>query len=448
MASFILSIISVVAIYLSTGSESSTVMGVFIACVGIPLCMTVEEKNRKQAYYLYNTIFLLTTILIVIRYSYIVYSPDFSNAFKSGIDQTEVYERADLAHGYSSFSVLLTDTFREYQENQGYYFYVRYLAYIGYSVFDGNHAVLQMLGSSFFGCMLSIILYKIFLLYYRSTKALKYSLILFCCSPILQHSIYLLRDIHVTFVYSLAIYILLKDYKVINYIWLVVCAGVAWVIRPQSGMFAMVFIALYYYIGSRKSAALFVFAGAVLASVFFTFFWNAVTTELSDTYLYYEHRTAEIASENMSYDLIYKLPPPFKQLGQIVVYTFLPLNVWLQLTAGFDHIYPLLDVVMRVVGRVFWFYVMWLLVKWVLTRKGWNYLNFTFHGLFLVSVLFYFMNASDMNVRRTMCMSPILFLMFLLLKNGYSGHKKYVNDLKKPTIFFLATSLLYTFMRW
>ncbi len=447
MVSFILSIIAIFAIYFSTGSVSSTVMGSTIVLAGILFGLTIKKKERFRAYTIFNIVFLVTTILILIRYNYLLINPDPTNAFKSGIDQSEIYDRAELAYGYSSYSVLLIDTFRDYLENQGYYLYVRTLSYLGYNLFDGNHEVLQMLGSSLFGCLLSILLYKLFLLFFTPRKAVIYTLVLFFLSPILQHSIYLLRDIHATFVYTIAAYILLKEYKIKNYIWLAICVVLAWVIRPQSGMFALVFPALYYYIGNKKNVSMLVFVGTALAVVFFVFFYNTITTELTETFEFYENRTEEMASENMSYDLIYKLPPPFKQIGQIVVYTFLPLNVWLQLSAGFEHLYPFLDALMRVIARVFWFYVMWLLIKWVMSRKGWAYLNQTFKWLFAIVVLFYFMNATDMNVRRTMCVSPILFTIFLLLKNNCVTRAKYIRDLGIPTAFFLATSLLYTMLK-
>lgn len=430
-----------------TGSSASAAMGLFILFVGYLTCTAFNKKGKYHAFVLFNIVFALTTAIIIVRYDYMTFHPDTTNFFKSGIDQSRLYVESGMASGYTSFIQLALDTFNEYYENQGYYLYLRSVAFIGNQFFDGNHEVLQLLGSSLFGCILALVVFKILLLYFAPRKALSYSLIFFCLSPLLQYSVYLLRDIHITLIYATVTYIVVTKYKPSNYPWLFILAVTAWLVRPQHGMFTMVFIALYYYKGSKKNAGVLIVGMVSLVAVVSIGLMNQVYDELSDTLTFYEARTGDIAKNNISFAFISKLPPPFKQIGQVVIYTFFPVNVWNQLMEGFDHPYAFINTLMQVVSKVFWFYVMWLLLKWIMFKKALERIDWTYKWLFAIAVVFYLLNASDMSVRRTMCVYPMLFAMFVQTKEYYVGKRQYNKDLVMPTIFFIVTSSLYTIIK-
>ena len=185
------SILVIILSAIVTESLSVTIMASFILFVGYLVCQLVNtHRSRQYAFAVFNCAFVITTLLILIRYGYIVDTPDSSNLFKSGGDEDHFYELSDAVKGSNKLSDIFTNVFYfEFAENQGYIFYLRILSFLSYKLFDGNHIVLQLMGSSLFGCLISAVLFMIFNVFYDDKHSFKYSVVGFFISPLCYYSV-------------------------------------------------------------------------------------------------------------------------------------------------------------------------------------------------------------------------------------------------------------------
>lgn len=317
----VLSVLLILVIFIVTGSLASVAMAFFIFLLGLFSCNTISDVNSKQyAQTVFNIVFIITTFLILIRYEYILNNPDSLNIFKTGGDEHDFYEIANEARGFKTFSDIFNDIFFvSVVENQGYVFYLRALSYISYNFFDGNHVVLQMLGSSLFGCLLAVILFKMLICYFSARKAFKYTITGFFISPFFYYSLMVLRDIHVAFVFSVMSYIVMRPYRVKGLIWLIVFMSIAFFLRMESGILSVAFLLIYVYMKSKNkllvAASL---AIVVIVFVFYTVAGNDLMEDILDVNEHYMNRTEDMGESSA----LVSLPHPIREIVMFIVHHF------------------------------------------------------------------------------------------------------------------------------
>ena len=115
-------------------------------------------------------------------------------------------------------SALLFAIFHYMIENEGYIFYIGMLAYMAEHFFDGNHLLLQFLGSVISGSLMAIVFYKICLLFFDAKRSVIYALLYSLCTVVFYYSFTLVRDIHIAFFYILSFYIIFKRFSIKGFV--------------------------------------------------------------------------------------------------------------------------------------------------------------------------------------------------------------------------------------
>lgn len=369
--------------------------------------------------------------------------PDPMNIFKTGGDEHRFYEISNDARSFSSISDLFTDVFYvSYVENQGYLFYIRVLGYISYLLFDGNHVVLQMLGSSLFGCLIAVILFKLFYLYFNERKAYKYALLGFFLSPFFLYSIMLLRDIQVTFVFTLMTYIVLRPPHNRSLIWLALLVVVAFFLRMESGILSIVFPLIYIYRQSGRSyLSIAGIAIAVIGFVAYSEYSSRYIDIALSTNAHYQERSLEVSNSSLN-----KLPHPVREVSIFAVTNYFgPAAEWKEYKKV-DGIYTFLNTTMRVVYKGSWLIFFILMFKWLFLDKRYKKLDKLLKWLFWIAIAIEFANTSQLETRRVMCIYPILFLVTIYLKEKIVNKADYIKDFEASFAYFVIISFLYTIM--
>lgn len=426
-----------------TGSVASSVMASLIYLLGIIVCSTIDNpRTKKYALAVFSIVFIGTTLIILIRYGYLVNNYDSLNIFRSGGDEHDFYEIANDARSFRSISDVFNDVFFvSFLENQGYIFYLRMLSYISYKWFDGNHIVLQMLGSSIFGCMLSISLFKILACYIDERKAFVYTIIGFFLSPFFYYSFMLLRDIHVAYIFSIMTYIVMKPYQAKGVLLLVLLITIAFFLRMESGMLSMFFLLIYVYMKS-KSKLLVVSGLAVVAIA--TIFYTAAGAELIEEALevneHYMNRTEDMAESSSA---LVSLPHPAREVAMFVVHHFVGAAAMWKEYKEVDGAFPFMLVSILVLYRAFWLVLFILIFKWLFINRRIFKMDSTIKWLFFIAMVVELANTSQLEIRRVMCVFPTFYLIFVILKEKSMSKMIYQRDLAVSCAYYLTISALF-----
>lgn len=440
----IVSILTICFVSLVTQSISSVMMAIIIMIAGLLACKTVgDSKSREYAFGVFNIAFIFTTLFILFRYGYLMDVPDTSNIFKSGGDEHRFYEIADDAKYYTRISNIFTDVFYfEFAENQGYIFYLRFLSFLGYKLFDGNHIVLQMMGSSLFGCLLAVVLYKMLNLYFDEKKSFRYTIVGFFLSPFFYYSVMLLRDIHVAMVFAVMSYIVLKPFNTMRFVWLMLLVVLAFFLRMESGILAVMFPLLFYFLHSKnKAVTIVVLAVIVVGFVFYTGIGSELLITVTDTNEYYVDRT-----ESMSSSAMMSLPHPIREIAIFIVNNFFGAAATWSEYKNVEAFFPFVLTSLGIAHRAFWLVLFIVSFKWLFIDRKIVKMNQTLQWLFIVAMVVELANSSQIETRRVMCVYPILLLIFFVLKEQFVSVKTRRTDYTVSLFYYFFISMIYTFI--
>lgn len=272
-------------------------------------------KNNLETVFLcsYSCIVLLSTL------QWLGYESDFYYFVKFGADQYNFWIDSENSASMGSIIEVFKNTF--YVENGGYHFYIGLLGYIANKFLDGNHLLLQFLGSSAPGVLSSVYCTLVVSKFCRSKNVVKYSLLFVVIGPITVVSIRLLRDGFMALLYFQIIYLwLCVNFSIRTLVLQLLLALIAISIREQHGLFAFVFI-LLTIIDSRSKMKWIYILGIIIVFIgYFTIFYEKIVYSFMDTNRYYGNLSTEQMRDAATGlgRIIYTLPSPLKEIVQII----------------------------------------------------------------------------------------------------------------------------------
>lgn len=408
-----------------------------LGCIMVQV-LSPSNINRKELNDVYFISFCVFVILTTIQWL----GNDINAAFN--VEENDQYRfwTASQSNGASSLSMIYKECIIDniYIENGGYYLYIRTIAYFADHYLDGNHLLLQQLSSAVPGIYMSIFLYLIIYQFSSLGNVKKYAISAVLLTPLLTNSIGLHRDSLIAFLYVVIIYIwICKPFNLRTVIVQLTLAFLMIYIREQHGFFAFSFVGLSL-ISSRSSSSRFLYVIAVF--VIFLALGSSIIVNVIDNYkdtvAYYDaFRENALSGVNSGLGRhIYSLPTPLKQITQILVLQ-MQFPPWAPLAAATNFYYVITGLVILAVN-VFWFYV-FIYTVFSIRRFGVKTIPFVIKLSLIVFISFVVLNCSNLDLRRVVCVYPLLFLSYVYFREN-AANSLFNKNIRK--IYSIVYSLL------
>ena len=415
---FLISIVVALVIFFVSGSTASFVMSFMTIFIGSLFALTVEKENRSYALKLFYIVFSVYTLLAL--FHYLDLTVDSDSFFREGKDELNLYLFSESYKSSSIFKII-RECFIEplYKENNGYYFYIATIASVSTSWFDGNHLLLQFLGSTLFGSLTSILLFRLLSIYIDPKRAFRYSLMFLLFSAFNLYSVSLLRDIHIAFFYLWGFVIISKPFSVKGLIKLIIFTLIIWQLRIEHGIFFIFFILYYVYIKMHRYKLAFISLAVVLGVISFSFIMESylLVEDTLDRYSEFSEEYA-LSKDDSVGTYIWSLPSPFRQIAIFMNSQIQPFPSWVELRNS-TNVYRSIISILPIFYSLFWFIIFFSVVKWLILDR--IYKNLEKNLILLLCIVFLFLigNIVNMNIRRIMCVYPIIYLVYTVTREKY-----------------------------
>lgn len=414
---FIISIIILLIINLLDASYSTLVASLVVYIIGFIYSQTTNNNHKRYS---------ISLFLIVIS-CYLISAYIFSLSFSNGnhfllsdplkyIDEFSANNvdgyKLDIYYIIDSYLVLSDD-------NVLHNFYIKFLSFFSKSLLDGGSILFLTLAHSLFGILSSTVLYRVLLMYFSSIKAFKYALIFSLLSVFHFYSGVIIRDIIIAYFYLLVIEIVLNKYSLKNLIKIFIILIITLGLRLYSGLFISVFILFYIYIPFKKSRfkpllmPLYILTIIALISSL-----TLIIQKSIDELAFYQQFSLDRGklSGGLSNYLL-NLPIGLKQIVLTLYSQFNPFPPFAPLLSAntFSQYYMSLLIL---IYSIWWAYIFFPLLILLLYKGAFKKITIEFKILFFISIIFITINTAHIDVRRIMPVYPILYLIFLQLKNN------------------------------
>lgn len=444
---FLFSFLVVFATYFISGSISSFAISLFTLALGILFAQTIKPEYRRTGLKLFFIVFSVYTVFAILHYlgfyyDYYNFEVDWRDEYKF-FSRSQMYEKVPLSQIWQDCFV-----HRVHIENEGYNFYIAALSSIAHSLFDGNHLLYQFLGTTLCASLLSILMYRFLLIYVDHKAAYKYALVFLLISVFLQYSISLLRDIFIAFFFLWGFIIVSQKFTVKGLIGLIVLALIIGQFRYEHGFFFVIFILYYLYQKFPKYRTLFVVVSVIVAVISSTFIFEHIS-KLSRTLSRYSVFTEEsaLSKDDSIGRMIWLLPTPIREIVTLINSQIQPFPAWV----GFENSKNIFDGIVsfhKMLYPFFWFSIMFALVKWVIVEKMYKVLSSELILLSLIALIFLIGNTSNMILRRIMCVYPIFYLIYVMLRETHISKANIRNTFAYSTLTYLSLILIYLVVKY
>lgn len=450
IGSYFFAFFSIVLTFLCSGSFASLFISCFTFVIGYFFCATIKQENRNKGVTLFNIVFSCLTVFACVHYMDTVV--DWKVFADEGRDEYKFWNITEFVRSYPSLKKLYLDCFIEKNvggliENQGYVFYIGFLSWIAEHFFDGNHLLYQFLGTVVFSSLSSVVLYKIFLIYFDAKSSFKHVLIFSLCSVTFYYGFHFLRDISVLFFFLLLTYVFFRKFSVLNLLKMALLSLIIFQLRFEHGLFSILFIAAYVYKQFRKIKLIMPIVALLLVALFFVYFTSDLERALHSMEMYSE-MTDNSAFEKQGLSLyIYRLPPIIKEFVIFFYSAISPFPSWHALP-NVANVFSFITNAHIMIYELFWTMVFFLAIKWTLLNRKIVKIPMETVLLFIIAILFIILNLSNPSHRRMMSVYPIIYLVYCLIKGKIITKEKVIRD--KRLIFSMWTILmiLYLFIKF
>ena len=406
-----INILPILIILVST-IYSQSIASLVLAVVGLFIGNMLVIKlypNDKSAMMIYNLIFSIFLSFTFFRYVDIM---NHYEIFKNGNDEIHYWKEAIDGANYR-LSYLWNEIFTyQYLEEKLYYFYVRSLSSSATIYFDGNSEYLQLLGTSIPGSYVSIFLYGV-LHSYGIKKTYRKTLMFMVFSCLLPVSLIIHRDSLVALLFSISIYLMVVKHLSAKTIFLqVLLIIVTFFIREQSGLFLILLLLVSFYISS-KNKIIWIIMGIILLCIMMPYY-SFVIENYQNTVKFYNQYALDNVSDGLS-SYIDKLPMGLKQFAQVIQGQFQPLPIWAKWPNRVTLYSGVLAILWSIIS-VYWFRIVSSTLYF--TIKNLKRIPKQLIILEMLFFIFLFLNCSNADPRRMVCMYPICYLIFCYLKQN------------------------------
>lgn len=431
-----------------SGSGAALFFSLFTFVAGHLFCLTVPLGARDNARKVFNVVFSLCTAFALLHYLDAI--TDWNYFAQDWRDEYKFWILTETLKESTSITQLIRDCFidRIHIENEGYIFYIGVLAYVSEVFFDGNHLFVQYLGSVFFGALLSIVIYKILLLYFDSKKCVNYTLLYSLLSIVFPFGLALLRDVHIAFFYAVSIYVVLQRFSLRGLFILVLNVLILWQLRFEHGLFAVVFIAYYLYERVKRNILLVILLAISVLLIFVVYFLDTLLSAQAGMNYYVEYTNDAVMSKNDSLgSIVYLFPSPLKEIIIVFLSQIQPFPSWAALN-NTPNAYATIIASHDVVRTFFWYIVFYSMVLWIPFKKVYKYVPTEFKYLLFITFVFFFLNSSNISPRRIMCLFPIIFLIYVWIKEYCISYSKYFRTNILLAFTYLSLIIVYLVVKY
>jgi len=419
IGSSFLSLIVLIIASIMSSSNAASIFSLIVWLTGHIFCTFIEKENRIEGRILFNFVFSALSIFALIHYMDTVV--DYNEFAVGWRDEYKFWMMSEEVGNRSSLTEVFKESFSnwKYGGYPGYILYIGILSYYANILFDGNHLFLQFMGTVFWGSMTSIVMYRLFLLYFNKPIAYKNVLFFSLFTVVFAYSFMLLRDTIIVFFYTLAFYIVLKKFSLKGLFQLLFISFLVWQIRYQHGLFIGLYILYYLYLRFERDKIIIINIAIIVFSLSIIAF-GAYLESSFESLERYDTIGQEYVMErdDAMGKILYSFPSPLKEVGFFAASQFWHYRPWNKFLYSPDNVYGRIINFLPVLFGFLWFIIMMAQLKWILFQKKINRIPIEIKHLFILSLIFLFIvvqGASD--TRRIMVVYPILFLNFSLLKN-------------------------------
>lgn len=433
------SIMMPIIVLLVTGSYATFGISLIIF---VTLFSAIVIREWRDAYYLVNTFFVTYcayTLFAILHYNQIA-----DNELDSMLDEVRYFIPFvdNIIAENISFDRLWVKSlqYNYYGEHSGYLFYIGSFAVFGKNCL-GDYNVMQLLLSSvLLGCLYSMLLFKTILLYTDSRTAYKYTVFYMLCTPIVMSSFVVLRDLFVSFIFLIGIYIILTNKPFIKGgLILLFSFFVLTLLRLEHALFFTLIIAIFIYrkLQRHKVIAISLFVICAICSVTVIHSMFMTMSDTVSTYNEYTKGHANAAGLAMK---LLSLPSPIKEVACTLFSQIFPIPPWASLIEGIKSFPDFVFSALSMIKTICWFYIVFSTIKWLYVSYN-NIKSYNLGLLLIATILLIVVCSTEYyESRRMMCMYPILYLIFILLRERST--KKQIRDTNYQYVALYSFTLL------
>jgi hypothetical protein len=447
---FLVIITFLLSIFLSiiVGSSAVGVSLIIFLFSAIYFCYLLGKKKKEDVNNL--LIILFVTFPLYLLYVLLVNANYVeSNSFFLYPDQYGLFQDSeDLGNNNSIIKIYqLCFIDRIHYEMEGFYFLMGVISYISNTFFEGNSVLLQSIHISFLAILTNLLMYKFLKNNGVQKNILKYTIIYAILSPIFFYSPWILRDIHIAFLFMVGFVLISSKFSFKNLLLLLFIIFLVFEFRVENALFMIIFVP-YYIIFKARSHRYFklaTFSFVLILIISLPFLVELLIPKFANTITLlenYETYTLESLENQGLGRYLYRLPFGLKHIAIVLYSQITHFPPWAIIEIS-QTPYQLLIGIIALVKSVFWSLLFILSVISFFFKNARKKLDISMLVLLFFFILYLFLNSSNINDRRLLAMYPILFLYVSNLKN--SINKKLAYQLLKIDIFIYFVMLSFYF---
>lgn len=322
------------------------------------ICGAAKTTSKLRVFKLWSCVFFVYVLYVILTHSYI-YDP--LTSFFISRDQMFFYREA-ISLSNKTFGGIIQESFSNsrYSELPLAIALFASLARIAGMFNISDIMFFEKINVAFIASLIPVFIYKTILLRVNDSNKINIQIFWFAVlSPLLCLSAQLLRDIHICFVYTLMAYVVLNPICKFRYIYLVLLCYVAYSLRVENGLFAIIFFMIPLYQYYEKSSAFtkrILLALCIIGLVFSINVILKIKSVMDDTLdLYTTQSISKASSDSLGVKLNY-LPFPLNTIAKTIFAQLLPFPLWVPFQSDAPYNY------LRIVECFVPFY--WIPILW------------------------------------------------------------------------------------
>src|SRR5690554_94856 len=417
---------------------------VFIATV-----ILLKLLNKKEQTFDDTLTIFLSTIFFGFILAFMVNS-DFVQNGKTFFypDQMHFYEEANkLSLSNSVVDLIEKAFFLDYRAYQMVYFMFGILSYLD-RIVSGSVNFLPLLYSVVYvTAFIPVFFYHTIKLYLPRLISLKSSLFYALLTPIIAYSGYLLRDMHITLLTMIALFIMVRKVTITRVIAMVLLIPIAYHIRESNSLLLLAMLGIFVFTGksSKKIKAISIVIGVAFLLYFSSELLNTLTLTENKLEGYSSFTSDKVQESAGIGGKLYGLPPIIKEFS-IILFSLSAFPFFSSLSETISYQTFIMGVYSSITN-IGWFFVFIGFIYFIkpIYKRILKMPNKIFLYLLVLFVLFMVANTTNMTFRRIISVLPFIYIPFMLVYNDTSRKER---NRYKSLVIFMGLSLysIYLFL--
>ena len=413
----------VICITIGALQYSSVLLYYFLSIVATLMFFAFRNKNIVE---LTDTITIFLATLFFGLILALMVNLDFIQNGKpySYSDQMTFFEEAIYLASNNSILGVINAASVNYLEYNVAYGLFGILGYFDRLITGSVNFLPLLFSVAYVTALIPVFLYHILKLYVPNL-ALKGSLYYGLLTPVMAYSGYLLRDIHITLLFMIILFWIVKKVTIPRILGILAILLIISNLRLSNSLLVFVLLAVYIFSGKTYKFTRISFIILGIGAIFyFTNEINQTITSTKDRLELYEKYTMDQAeaSDGLGKQ-IYRFPPIIKETAIIFIgLTSFPF--WGK--PSINNIPQLIMVLYSTITNIGWFFVIigvCYFIKQIYFQVR-NLHNKMLLYLIIIFVLYLIMNVNNMSLRRIICVFPFVYIPFLMIYQNLTTKQK------------------------